>query len=592
MPPEGVKVLQEKPLLNPVFQKKGRRKLFHTYTAVGSVHGSKSPKELQVTICLLLVELCEKFTFFGIVCNMILFCTIKLGYCNYQAVIINLGFVGACMVTPVLMGWLAECLVERIKLVYMCALLHFIGTALLPIVAFPFEDVYIDKRHVLHTLASREQKAIFYVGLSAACLGSGGIRAIVCPLSAYNLDERGQKELLSFFNWFYWLVNLGSAIVFVSISYIQQSVAKNLGFLVPFVSVLMALITIHMARSEMIYQPPKGSSLLTACGVFVNALKECCMKCRYYSGNVTNWLDHAKENYGGRYSETEVESTKLLVRLIPLFAFQVLYRTCVIQIPSGFYLQTMNSNLNLNGFFLPIAAMNVISTLPFLILAPVLDCLNTCLFNAKSSRWSPTVYIIVGYTSATLSVMIAGFFEVHRKKFPQVEQTLSGKVLLVSSMPCVHLAPQYILLGVAEALVTPTCSFITFKFVPSRICGTAMQVLTVFNGVGCMMGAFLVQAAYVGSQGKVIFMHSDWFPNVPSDGKLERFYFFLASLMMINTLGFWATSHRYKHLQQDYDKGFRGSLLQEQLLQHEKSLKFYDSFLDCPSPMSPMETLL
>lgn len=63
------------------------------------------------------------------------------------------------------------------------------------------------------------------------------------------------------------------------------------------------------------------------------------------------------------------------------------------QIPSGFYLQTMNSNLNLNGFFLPIAAMNVISTLPFLILAPVLDCLNTCLFNAKSSRWSPTVYI-------------------------------------------------------------------------------------------------------------------------------------------------------------------------------------------------------
>lgn len=75
------------------------------------------------------------------------------------------------------------------------------GTALLPIVAFPFEGVYIDKRYVLHTLASREQKAIFYVGLSAACLGSGGIRAIVCPLSAYNLDERGQKELLSFFNW-------------------------------------------------------------------------------------------------------------------------------------------------------------------------------------------------------------------------------------------------------------------------------------------------------------------------------------------------------------------------------------------------------
>ncbi|XP_066489889.1 solute carrier family 15 member 5 [Tiliqua scincoides] len=583
MPPIGVKVLQDKQLRNHISEKQGRRKLFLTYNGGDGMSGSTSPNGLQVTICLLLVELCEKFTFFGIVCNMILFCTIKLGYCNYQAVIINLGFVGACMVAPVLMGWLAECLLGRIRLVYMCALLHFIGTALLPIVAFPFEDVYIDKLYVLHSLATREQKVIFCIGLSAACLGSGGIRAAVCPLSTYNLDEHGQKELLSFFTWFYWLVNLSSAIVFVSISYIQQSVAKNLGFLIPFVSVLMSLITVHMARSEMIYQPPKGSSLLTACRVFANALKEHCVKCRYFIGNVTNWLDHAKENYGGRYSETEVESTKLLVRLFPFFVFQVLYRTCIMQIPSGFYLQTMNSNLNLNGFFLPIASMNVISILPFLILAPILDCFNTCLFNAKRNGWSPTVYI--GYTSATLSVMVAGFFEVHRKKFPLVEQTLSGKVLLVSSMPCVHLAPQYILLGVAEALVTPTCSLITFRFVPSGIRGTAMQVLTVFNGAGCVVGAFLVQAAYVGSRG-------DWFPNVPSDGKLERFYFFLASLMMINTLGFWTVSHRYKDLQQDYDKGFRGSLLQEQLLQHEKSLKFYDSFLDCPSPLSPMETLL
>ncbi|XP_062990495.1 solute carrier family 15 member 5 [Elgaria multicarinata webbii] len=580
MPLLDVRLMQDEQLLDQISKEEGRKS---TPNQVGGVTGSTFLKEFQVMICLMLVDLCEKFTFYGIVCNMILFCTVKLGYHNYQAAVINLCFVGACMVTPVLMGWLAECPVGRIRLVYICALLHFIGTALLPVVAFPFEDFFIDKRYVLHTLAKREQEALFYIGLFATCLGSGGIRAIVCPLSVYNLDEHGQKELLSFFNWFYWLVNLSSAIVFISISYIQQSVAKNLGFLIPFVSVLMALITIHMARSEMIYHPPKGSCLLTVCGVVANALKVCFVKCRYFSGNVTNWLDHAKENYGGKYSESQVESTKSLVRLFPLFFFQIFYRLCVIQIPSGFYLQTMNSNLNLNGFLLPIAAMNLISILPFLILAPVLECLNTCLFNTKSSGWSPTACI--GYTSATLSVMVAGFFEVHRKHFPVVEQTLSGKVLLVSSMPCVHLAPQYILLGVAEALVTPTCSFTIFKFVPGRIRGIAMQVLTFFSGAGCIMGAFLVQVAYIGSQG-------DWFPNMLNEGKLERFYFFLASLMMINTLGFWTISHRFNNLPQDDDEGFRGSLLQEQLLQHEKSLKFYDSILDCPSPLSPVETLL
>lgn len=76
-----------------------------------------------------------------------------------------------------------------------------LGTALLPVVAFPFEDIYIDRRHILHTLTKREQKIIFYFALLTASLGIGGIRAIVCPLSAYNLEDCGPKELLSFFNW-------------------------------------------------------------------------------------------------------------------------------------------------------------------------------------------------------------------------------------------------------------------------------------------------------------------------------------------------------------------------------------------------------
>uniref|UniRef100_A0A8D0H6J0 Solute carrier family 15 member 5 n=1 Tax=Sphenodon punctatus TaxID=8508 RepID=A0A8D0H6J0_SPHPU len=385
---------------------------------------------------------------------------------------------------------------------------------------------------------------------------------------------------MSVFHRFYWLINLNSAVVFVCISYVQQSVAKNLGFLIPFVSVLMALITIHMVHSEMIYQPKKGSSLLTTFGVFASALKVCCVRYRYYlDGHVANWLDHAKENYGGWYSEFHVESTKSLLRLFPLFAFQILYRTCIMQIPSGYYLQTMNSNLNLNGFLLPIAAMNVISIVPLLILAPVLE------FNTLYVSFLTGAIIFVGHISTTLSVMAAGFFEIHRKHFPLVEQTLSGKVLLVSSMPCFHLAPQYVLLGVAEALVTPTCSLITFRLVPDRIRRISMHFLTLFNGAGCFLGAFIVQVVYVGSQGI-------WFPNFLNEGKLERFYFFLASLMMVNTFGFWKVSHRYDNLNQEYDQGLQGSLLEERLLQHEKSLKFYDSILESSSTVSPVETAL
>ncbi|NXY86428.1 S15A5 protein, partial [Alcedo cyanopectus] len=545
-------------------------------------HRSRPRKKLQEAVCVLLVELCERFTFFGIVCNMILFCTVQLGYPNSQAAVVNMCFVGTSMLTPVLVGWLAECLVGRIKLVYTCMFLHFLGTALLPVVAFPFEDIYIDRRHILHSLTKREQKIIFYFALLTASLGIGGIRAIVCPLSAYNLEDCGPKDLLSFFNWFYWLINLNSAVVFVSISYIQQSVARNLGFLIPCVSMLMAMITIHMVRGEMIYKPKTGSSLRTPLGVVACALRASCLRQRYFSPRLASWLDHAKENSGGHYSEAQVESTKSLARLFPLFAFQILYRSCVMQIPSGYYLQTMNSNLHFGGFVLPVAAMNVISIVPLLILVPILESINSCLFSSKGTGHSLTVYIAVGQLSAALSVLLAGFSEIHRKRFPQVEQTLSEKVLLVSSMPCFHLAPQYILLGVAEALVTPSCSLLSFWLVPERIRGISMHFLTLFNGAGCFMGAFFVQTAHASTQG-------NWFPHLLHEGKLERFFFFLASLMMVNTLGFWTIAHRYVSLNQEYNNEFRGILPEEKLLKHEKAIKHYGSVLETSPILSPME---
>ncbi|NXP27494.1 S15A5 protein, partial [Scytalopus superciliaris] len=580
MPGADTRDVQEKECLNHMADKEQR-----PFPARSDRDGklSQPEKKLQEAICVLLVELCERFTFFGIVCNMILFCTVKLGYRNYQAAIANMCFVGTSMLTPVLVGWLAECLVGRIKLVCICMFLHFLGTALLPVVSFPFEDIYIDRRHILNTLTKREQKIIFYFALLTASLGIGGIRAIVCPLSAYNLEDCGPKELLSFFNWFYWLVNLNSAVVFVIISYIQQSVARNLGFLIPFVSGLMAMITIHMVRGEMIYRPKTDSSLLTTFGVITSALKTCCVRYRYFSGGVTNWLDHAKENHGGQYSEIQVESTKSLARLFPLFTFQILYRTCIMQIPSGYYFQTMNSNLHFSGFVLPVAAMNVISIVPLLILVPILECVNSsCLFSSKDTGYSPTIYIVVGQFSAALSVMVAGFSEIHRKQFPQVEQTLSEEVLLVSSMPCFHLALQYILLGVAEALVTPSCALLSFWLVPERIRGISMHFLALFNGAGCFMGAFFVQTAHAGTQG-------NWFPHFLHEGKLERFFFFLASLMMVNALGFWTIAHRYNNLHQDYTNEFRGSLPREKLLKHEKNIKHYDSVLESSPILSPME---
>ncbi|XP_027694384.1 solute carrier family 15 member 5 [Vombatus ursinus] len=578
MPVANFKKLQEKLLLN--HQKDGKKKSNGSDFPV-----SQTKKKLQAQICLLLVELCERFTFFAIVCNMIIFCTVKLGYHNYQAVILNLSFIGTSMLTPVFVGWLADTCLERTRLAYICSFLHFVGTAMLPVVAFPSEDFYVDSHYMIHSLPKKEQNILFYLGLMATCLGTGGIRTIVCPLSSYRLQEHGPKKLMSFFTWYNWLMNLNAVIAFLGICYVQQSVARNFVFLIPFMSMLMALITVHMVHSELIYQPEKGGSLLTIWGVFFNALKMCCLKYNHLGPNVPSWLDRAKENNGGWYSELQVEHTKSFFRLFPLFVFQLLYRVCIMQIPSGYYLQTMNSNLNLNGFLLPIAAMNVISIIPLLILAPFLQCISTCIFPLKRGGPPLSICIIAGNLSAALSVMGAGFFEIQRKNFPLVEQILSGKILPVSAMPCLQLAPQYILLGVAEALVNPACSAISYKLIPSKVRGISMNFLALFNGFGCFVGALMVKVVYTTSEG-------NWFPNALNKGNLENTFFFLASLMLLNILGFWSISHRYCNLNQFDNQRIRRHHPEETLLQNDQYLKYYDSIMEFSSTIDPYETAL
>uniref|UniRef100_A0A3Q3EFG9 Solute carrier family 15 member 5 n=1 Tax=Labrus bergylta TaxID=56723 RepID=A0A3Q3EFG9_9LABR len=220
----------------------------------------------------------------------------------------------------------------------------------------------------------------------------------------------------------------------------------------------------------------------------------CCLYYRHLSGDVASWLDRAKENNGGRYSETHVENVKVLAKLFPLYGLQLLYRACITQIPSSYYIQTMNSNLHLSDLLLPIGAMNVISIVPLLLLAPLIECVTTLYLSMGKTPMAPAK-VILGHVCATLSVLVAGLSELQRKSYPLVEQTLLGKVLQVSSMPCFQLAPQYILLGLAEALVTPA-SLISFQLTPNHIRGISLHFLTLSYGGGCFLGAFIIQLAH------------------------------------------------------------------------------------------------
>lgn len=63
----------------------------------------------------------------------------------------------------------------------------------------------------------------------------------------------------------------------------------------------------------------------------------------------------------------------------------------------------MNSNLHLTDFLLPIGAMNVISILPLLLLAPLIECVTTCYLSMGKTPLAPVKVISEYYHVQTHS---------------------------------------------------------------------------------------------------------------------------------------------------------------------------------------------
>lgn len=65
---------------------------------------------------------------------------------------------------------------------------------------------------------------------------------------------------ITFFNLyrFYWFINAGSFIAFLGVAYIQQNISFSLGYLIPFISMIVALIIFVAVKSKYKQTPPGG----------------------------------------------------------------------------------------------------------------------------------------------------------------------------------------------------------------------------------------------------------------------------------------------------------------------------------------------
>eukprot|EP00256_Glycine_max_P037445 XP_006585060.1 protein NRT1/ PTR FAMILY 8.3-like isoform X4 [Glycine max] len=96
--------------------------------------------------------------------------------------------------------------------------------------------------------ATPAQYSVSYFGLYVIALGIGGIKSCVPSFGAGKFDNTDPKERVkkgSFFNWYYFSINLGAIVSCSIVVWIQDNAGWGLGFGIPTLFMVLSVDFLH-----------------------------------------------------------------------------------------------------------------------------------------------------------------------------------------------------------------------------------------------------------------------------------------------------------------------------------------------------------
>jgi peptide/histidine transporter 3/4 len=172
-------------------------------------------------------EICERMATLGLQRNSVIYFTTKIHMSNSQAANMVSNFVGTLYLTPFLGGFVADAYLGRFWAIAVFATIQVVGMMLLTLsAAIPSlrPPPCPSNPYIPCQAAYGYQIGVLYVGLYLIALGNGGIKPNVSTLGADQFDESDaneRKHMSSFFNWFYFIISIGSLISITVFVYIQ-----------------------------------------------------------------------------------------------------------------------------------------------------------------------------------------------------------------------------------------------------------------------------------------------------------------------------------------------------------------------------------
>jgi peptide/histidine transporter 3/4 len=545
---------------------------------------------LNVCSFILVTEFCERLAYYGLSGSLPIFFHRNLGLSTVLATELNSTFTSLSYLTPLLGAYVADSHLGRFQTIVVFCLLYIFGLALCVFAALP----------------AVSSLPLFMLGLFGGVgFGAGGIKPNVVVLGADQFDvdipaQRAEKD--SFFNWFYWAINVGATFSYGVLTnlavnglppYISTEYGFFASFAIPSAAFVLAAVVFYAGKSRYRRVPPKGSALskffsvlmqagarsargklvlsggmafapgivLTTASYFIQddvthmavALTGAGAVAYgtfvlVFSGAATDWLRLATRANGGSFSTQEVQDAAQVVRLAPYLGIIIIFWAVYGQMNSNFVVQGCQMDLRVQGsegasgkpVLLSSAMLNVVDSAVILVFIPVFDRLLYPLLTKMGIYPSLLRKIGAGLVFAMLAMVAAGWTEQVRKSSPMIQGISSNCSAAGETLPMSTMSVWW---QTPQYVLVGVAEILTsisaYDLFYSEVPESMRSVCQALNLLTTTLG-FIVAGAL-----NSIF--SFWVTSDLNDGHLEYIYCMLALLVLLLLVAFVFVSQSFEY---------------------------------------------
>ncbi|KAK4275198.1 hypothetical protein QN277_018324 [Acacia crassicarpa] len=526
-------------------------------------------------------ECSERMAYCGMSSNLVLYFKNRMAQHSATASKNVADWIGTCYVTPLIGGFLADAYLGRYWTIAYFSIIYVIGMTLLALSASVPGIKSTCNDEVENCHATVTQNAVAFLALYLIALGTGGIKPCVSSFGADQFDDADEAEKEkkgSFFNWFYFSLNIGALFAMSVIVWIQVNVGWGLGFAITAAAMAIAVVLFFSGTRLYRQQKPGGSPLTRICQVVVASLrkrkvevpddkrllyeveadtKSAVVGSRKLDHTSGFFLDKAAVVEGSDDGKdtvnpwrlctvTQVEELKAILRLLPVWATGIILATVYSQMSNYYVLQgeTMDTHLG-PSFKIPPASLGIFDTLGVLFWVPIYDRVIvpiTSKITGNRQGLTQLQRMGIGLFISIFSVFFAGVLELVRLRIVQKHNyKAKGDIIPISAFWQV---PQYFIIGWAEVFTFIGQLEFFYEQAPDamRSVCSALSLLTVSFGqfVSSLLVTIVTKiTTRNGSPG--------WLPDNLNIGKLHYFFWLLSVLSVINFVAFLGVAKFYKY---------------------------------------------